>query len=357
MIPKLTIAIPTHQRPAPLTKTVAALLPQLTPEVELLILDNHSPTPAKDVIGELLTRIPTTSWRIVRHATNVGGNQNILRCFEHAHGVWVWTLGDDDDPAPDAVAKIMASIAAHPDADHFNFCSSIHPRRTPFRATTLDAFLDKCDSLSNGLFISANVYRRDRFIRYLPVAANHLGTNMAQLVLLFAALQENRISISSDLFLIGWEVATESQRWPHYFFFQFLNLVEVLPDCAHQRKLLRLLDFAEKESPSWPLLRWSILSQFTQPTHPSALLFLARGAHLRAILYSRIQDRMRWRLIAYIAGVIHRHQSLIMRLWRGWHRLRHKKDFQLIPLQHAFLGHHSHINTPDISSSAFDEKQ
>jgi glycosyltransferase involved in cell wall biosynthesis len=343
---KLTIAIPTYGRPASLADTVARLLPQLTGDTELLILDNHSPQPAQDVLAALLARFPLAPCRFVRHRVNVGGNTNVLRCFEYAEGTWVWTLGDDDRPAADAVGQIFSAIDEYTDADHINFCTSIQPARTDYRASNLDEYLDRCDSLSNALFISSNIYKREQFLRYLPAAFELSGTNMAQLVVLFAALNEQHVSVSTHRFLVFWEAAPVEQRWPPFVFFHFLEAAQVFPTSRHQRKFLGLLAFAEGSFKSGPLLRWAALSQYTRPSSPSALLFLARGARLRAILYPKFRDRFHWSLVGCVAALLHRHQPSFMCLWRVWHRVRHHQPLRPSALSDGFFGNHSHLKNP-----------
>ena len=346
MSPRLTIAIPTYGRPQSLAHTVAILLPQLTRETELLILDNHSPLPAQDILAELFSQFPQAPCRIVRHRVNVGGNINILRCLEYAEGTWVWTLGDDDQPADDAVVQIFSAIDEYRDADHINFCTSIQPSRTAYRASNLDEYLDRCDSLSNALFISSNIYRREQFVRYLPAALELSGTNMGQLVVLFAALNEHHVSVSTRRFLIHWKVAPIEQRWPQFVFFHFLELAQVFPTWKHQRKFFNLLAFAESHCKPGRLLRWAMLSQYTRPDSPSALLFLARGAHLRAMLHPRLINRCHWRLIAYAAGLLHRFQPAFICIWRVWHRIRHNQPLCPSPLSDGFFGNHSHLKSP-----------
>lgn len=346
MKPRLTIAIPTYERPDALRATVSVLLPQLTADVSLIVLDNHSPTPAESILQSLFLANPQEAslCRVHRHAANVGGNANILRCLEFAEGEWVWTLGDDDYPAPNAVSEILVELDSFPQADHFNFSSSLFRRTSSWTADNLDDFLDRCDSLPNELFISANVYRRDRFVPYLSTALNHAGTNMAQLALLFSGLQEGRVTNASTRFIMGWEALPEDQRWPSYFFFNFLNLAEVLPNHTQQRKLMLLMEPPGREAwKPWVILRWAMLGQFKYSNLPSALLFLSQGAHLRALLHPHLWGRMRWRLTAALAGFAHRTQFSLGFLWRGLFRLLQGKNWATRPVPTPYKGHHFHL--------------
>lgn len=104
----LTIAIPTYNRPAQLRATLETILPQVLAcdQVELLLLDNHSETPVQNILGSLLKQ-PNNRVRVIRHPVNIGGNANIMRCFELCETDWLWVLGDDDKPADNAVETIL----------------------------------------------------------------------------------------------------------------------------------------------------------------------------------------------------------------------------------------------------------
>src|SRR5262245_2262452 len=104
MNPRLTIAIPTFDRNDLLCTHVTRLLPQLTPEVRLTILDNSSPRPVSEDLARLLEKNSEAKVDIVRHQFNIGAAANILRCIELCQTPWIWILGDDDQPLDNAVA-------------------------------------------------------------------------------------------------------------------------------------------------------------------------------------------------------------------------------------------------------------
>lgn len=107
--PILTIAIPTYNRAGPLEHTLRVILPQMEnePQVCLLIIDNHSELPASRVLESLDHTVSPDRIRSVRNAVNIGGNANIMRCFELCETKWLWVLGDDDAPSHDAVSTIL----------------------------------------------------------------------------------------------------------------------------------------------------------------------------------------------------------------------------------------------------------
>lgn len=119
--PLLTIAIPTYNRPAELRRCLEPLLPQLNDACVLYISDNYSPTPAAEVALPIIERHGFAHFSISRRPFNIGGAGNIMHCYEKADTPWVWVLGDDDIPLPDAIARILALIEAHPDTLGFGF--------------------------------------------------------------------------------------------------------------------------------------------------------------------------------------------------------------------------------------------
>lgn len=345
---RLTIAIPTFNRPAPLTATVAALLPQLGSEAELVILDNRSEPPAETVLAPLRNRHPAAPLQVVRHRFNIGGNANIIRCLEAGAGEWVWILGDDDAPAPDAVATVLAAIGRQPDADYLNFCTSLHPRRTAYAAHTIDEFLERCDSLPNTLFISAGVYRRARFASYLQAALAYNHSCMPQVVLLLARLRDGGKLAFQAEFTVGWEDASPEHHWPFYLVYCFFEATEVLPTHAQQARLAGLIAAGHDAmlGSGSSQLRWALINQHYHHDNPSALLFFAKGAWMRAALAVRIADRWRWGCFSRLALALHRHpgvaEFLVGRLWPRWHRWRHGQEPPARPLAREFRGHYLH---------------
>src|ERR1035437_3875264 len=90
----LTIAIPTFNREQHLATFLSALVPQLSGEcrVELLISDNASPDDTREVVRSYVAQgIPI---RYICSESNLGADRNILRCYEHATGKYLWICGD-----------------------------------------------------------------------------------------------------------------------------------------------------------------------------------------------------------------------------------------------------------------------
>jgi abequosyltransferase len=108
--PLLTFAIPTFNRLECLKMLLGSLAPQIArinaqgPKVEVLVCDNAS----DDGTGPYLD---TLAWanglRVTHHRRNLGADANVIHCFEHAQGPYVWICGDDDLPLEGALSAVV----------------------------------------------------------------------------------------------------------------------------------------------------------------------------------------------------------------------------------------------------------
>jgi len=334
---RLTIAIPTYNRPRQLTATISRLLPQLSSEVEIVVLDNHSPEPLEAVLAPLSQQFPNARLQIIRHPANIGGNANILRCLEVGSGEWIWTLGDDDEPSADAVKKILAGITQHEQAVCINFATSIKPRTETFTADSTSLLVGQLDSFSNLLFITANVYNRKRTHPYLQVALAYLHSCAAQVVIFLAAVLDSQTVIFSQHYIA--RNIPLPYGWPTYYSFYFYNIIECLPDIKSRRKIAILITDMVGPLNIWWCLRWAFASQVGNPKAPSALLFLARGSRLRAYYEPSVTARWRMYIISWGAERLLNNQPLALAAWKKLHQFKHKKTLEIPNLIDAYNGH------------------
>jgi len=186
--PLLTVAIPTFDRNEILKANLAKLIPQMTTECAILILDNHSPTPVTDTLTDLIARHPNVRVDIVRHPVNIGGNANIVRCFESCITKWMWLLGDDDDVAPNAITTVLRDIHSTPDCLCINYRSQLGPRKMELNTTGKDDFIRRVDYIHNFVFISANVYNSAVIREQSHIGYHYAYSCAPHLVMLLASL-------------------------------------------------------------------------------------------------------------------------------------------------------------------------
>src|SRR5438128_1987694 len=94
-LPALGIVIPTYNRNSILYESVRAIIPQLSEECTLVVIDNDSPVDPSDEIKKLHQLNPKASIKVMRNLYNIGAPANVIRAMEVCSADWVWVLGDD----------------------------------------------------------------------------------------------------------------------------------------------------------------------------------------------------------------------------------------------------------------------
>jgi glycosyltransferase involved in cell wall biosynthesis len=219
----LTIAIPTYDRPKELLRCVAALAPQLTPDVELLVVDNASDVPATEVLQEVLAAHPAAKITIRRNAYNIGGNANILRCLEYTDTEWVWIVGDDDVPHPGSLAKARQFIEDNPEAICINFKSAFGPKAQSLETKGRLDFLTRCPGFGNVIFISANLYRAGAMRPNLYIGHRYAYSMAPHFAMLLSSMGEgDRVLFVDDELAVAevcdganhWSSISQALSWP-----------------------------------------------------------------------------------------------------------------------------------------------
>ncbi|MBW4469057.1 MAG: glycosyltransferase family 2 protein [Stenomitos rutilans HA7619-LM2] len=96
----LSITIPTYNRCESVVALVQQLLPQLSPEDELLVVDDGSQDGTTDALRNL------NAVKLVPNPSNYGMVKTWNRCLEVASRDWICIIHDDDRVAPTALATI-----------------------------------------------------------------------------------------------------------------------------------------------------------------------------------------------------------------------------------------------------------
>lgn len=197
---KLTVAIPTYGRNEILKTNLTKLLPQLTEECELIILDNCSPVPVTESLLNLLTQYPNFDIRVIRHVANVGGDENTFRCIEYASGDYIWWLGDDDCPSPGAVANILKIIKLEEPPLVINMLASVpgHKPRTSTVGFGSVSYLESFSQINEAIFISCMIFKRQSALNFMPALYHWQSSCAAQLFLVANMLRGDRKFLVSN---------------------------------------------------------------------------------------------------------------------------------------------------------------
>ena len=216
----LTIVIPTFARNEVLERTLPLLLPQISSDCRLLILDNCSPVPVADSLHSLLVQWPAVQCRIVRHRCNLGATANILRCFELCETEWLWALGDDDIVVDDAISVIFDFISKYEDAAYFSFKTrdggGSKNLKEPVVSNGLTEFIEKLASVHDVNFMSCSVWRTNAFISVLRFGYHYSYSMGWSLALLLHALGKKEQAVFTNRELIAQaSIVPVELRWSY----------------------------------------------------------------------------------------------------------------------------------------------
>lgn len=280
----LTVSIPTYNRPVQLKKTLGSLLPQLTEECFLRIIDNHSNIPVKDYAESIISQFPDVEYEIVRNKINVGGDNNILRCFEYCETDWLWTLGDDDVLLNDSIKIILDDIKEYSNAVNINYYnpSSGSIRNKYVLSIGKENHLKNIDSFQNLIFMSTNIYNCKHIVKdkdlskgfhytyscaaHWFVTFNSIGNNDMTI------LSNKSICINDDSGKIGFGENTEIAFKTHTFsnitfIYGFSTFMDLLTNKTTKNLIINnIRNFA-----SWLTIDWTIRTLIVEYKKDSTL--------------------------------------------------------------------------------------
>ena len=119
---KIQIFIPTFNRSEKLKKAVLSVLNQTWPDLQVVVLDNHSTDNTQQVIASLMTSDPRVT--SVRRESNIGMIANFNSIGGLVTGDYFSVLADDDEYDPCFVDVAMTHFAKYPDIS-FVACNAL----------------------------------------------------------------------------------------------------------------------------------------------------------------------------------------------------------------------------------------
>lgn len=105
---RLSICIATFNRAAFIGETLDALIQQLRPDVEIVIVDGASPDDTEGAVTPYLENSPLI--RYYRETVNSGVDGDYDKAVAYARGEHVWLFPDDDLPAPGAIDRVFEAL-------------------------------------------------------------------------------------------------------------------------------------------------------------------------------------------------------------------------------------------------------
>jgi abequosyltransferase len=109
---RLSLCIATFNRAGYIGQTLDAVLAELTPEVELIVVDGASQDETSILMAEYVRRHPQIVYR--REAENSGVDRDFDKAVVYASGQYCWLMSDDDVIVPGAIAAVLARLAGAP---------------------------------------------------------------------------------------------------------------------------------------------------------------------------------------------------------------------------------------------------
>jgi glycosyltransferase involved in cell wall biosynthesis len=111
--PRVTVAIPTHNRSGMLLETLKSVLDQSVQEIEVFVLDNAS----SDDTPEVVASLRDSRLHYHRHETNIGAPKNLSKAFRVGTAPLITLFPDDDLMRPRNLERKVLLLEEHADVD------------------------------------------------------------------------------------------------------------------------------------------------------------------------------------------------------------------------------------------------
>jgi abequosyltransferase len=128
--PRLSVSIPTYNFGRFIGETLDSILPQVTDEVEVLVVDGASTDDTEEVVRNRQERFPRLKY--YRLPKKGGIDRDMAKSVELARGKYVWLFSADDWMAGGALKKVLDEILLGLDLYlcGFTLCDfEMHPRQ------------------------------------------------------------------------------------------------------------------------------------------------------------------------------------------------------------------------------------
>ena len=106
--PLLSICIATHNRAEYIGETLESIIPQVTDEVEIVVVDGASTDGTSTVVKGYIEACKQI--RYIRLSSKGGVDQDYCKAVEHAQGEMCWLFTDDDLLKSDAIGTVLNEV-------------------------------------------------------------------------------------------------------------------------------------------------------------------------------------------------------------------------------------------------------
>lgn len=182
---KLTITIPTYNRPIHLVEQVKRVYSQMKDTVSLTILDNNSDS--YDIYNIIPINILNDKRvEVIKNKINVGADANFCKAFELCETQWLWILADDDYIKPNAIENLLKLIRGLDNVTYIIMNSSADYYTNDFRE-----FCYNKEEKYHFTWISNNIYNINHLNKCVIYAYQNIITMSAPFGMMLNYLQNN----------------------------------------------------------------------------------------------------------------------------------------------------------------------
>ena len=174
---KLSVCIPTYNRPEQFKRMLSGLLPQITDEVEIVVRDDSTTGKTKEIFDLMITN------KNIRYqyfsGDKIGLDAASLFLFEHAIGEFVWLFSDDDEILSGSIYEVNKLITSDQNLNLIwaNFDSDL-PGGLAVKNRNSGYFRDGSEALEvigTGIgLVSTQIFRRKQGLLGFEIAKKHV---------------------------------------------------------------------------------------------------------------------------------------------------------------------------------------
>ncbi len=110
---RLSVCIATFNRADFIAQTLDSIAAQLTPDVELVVVDGASTDATAQVMADYAARHPQVVYQ--RETKNCGVDEDFDKAVRYASGEYCWLMSDDDILVPGAISTVLRCLSDDPD--------------------------------------------------------------------------------------------------------------------------------------------------------------------------------------------------------------------------------------------------
>jgi glycosyltransferase involved in cell wall biosynthesis len=233
MMVRLSICIATYNRGAFIGQTLDTIVPQLTDEVELLIVDGASTDNTQEIVEKYVDG--TDRIRYIRLPIKGGVDQDYDKAVGFASGEMCWLFTDDDLLKVGAVSRVLKSITeryglivVNAEVRNKDFSRVINERRNPVYS---DIIINNGDidrlfqssvpylSFIGGVVIKRSIWLERKRETYYGTEFIHMG------VIFQAPLELQALVLSDPLITIRFGNAQWTARSLEIWLFKWPNMI------------------------------------------------------------------------------------------------------------------------------------